>query len=287
MAQRFGGDHSPDMQKAGIKPPAIKPQKKRARAKVLGFVAIPLLFTAFGDGPVQLATNIAAFASIAGAAWLTSEGLEAEEAYEARTISRRPAIPRKLLGSLATGIGVTLATMDGGVINGALYGLIAAGLHSFAFGLDPMKNKAVEGADNFQSDRVARAVDEAEDNLAKMLAAVTRTKDRETIARVQSFQQAARAMFRSVEQDPRDLTSVRKYIGVYLRGALNAATKFSDLYIKTEDQSAKQDFVALLDDLQANITSKSERLLLNNKTDLDIEIGVLRDRLQREGVKVR
>jgi hypothetical protein len=287
MAQKFGGAHSPDMQKAGVKPAAIKPQKKRARAKVLGFVAIPLLFTAFGDGPIGLATNIAAFASIAFAAWLTSEGLEAEEAYEARTISRRPAIPRKLLGSLATGTGVALATMDSGLINGVLYGLIAAGLHAFAFGLDPMKNKAIEGVDNFQSDRVARAVDEAEDHLAKMLAAVERTRDRVTIARVQNFQQAARTMFRSVEQDPRDLTSVRKYLGVYLLGARDAATKFADLYIKTEDQSAKHDFVSLLDDLQANFTSKSERLLLNNKIDLDIEIGVLRDRLGREGVKVR
>ena len=177
--------------------------------------------------------------------------------------------------------------MDSGLINGALYGLIAAGLHSFSFGLDPMKNKVVEGVDTFQSDRVARAVDEAEDHLARMLAAVERTKDREVIARVQSFQQAARTMFRSVEQDPRDLTSMRKYLGVYLLGARDAATKFSELYIKSEDQGAKQDFTALLDDLQANFTSKSERLLLNNKTDLDIEIGVLRDRLKREGVKVR
>ena len=287
MAQKFGGPHSPDMQKAGVKPPALKPQKKRARAKILGFVAIPLLFTAFGDGPVELATHIAAFAAIGGAAWLTSEGLEAEEAYEARTISRRPAIPRKLLGSIATGIGVALATIDGGLINGGLYGLIAAGLHSFAFGIDPIKNKVVEGVDTFQSDRVARAVDEAEDHLSRMRTAVERTKDREVIARVQSFQQAARTMFRSVEQDPRDLTSMRKYLGVYLLGARDAAIKFSELYIKSDDQSAKQDFTALLDDLQANFTSKSERLLLNNKTDLDIEIGVLRDRLKREGVKVR
>jgi hypothetical protein len=287
MAQRFGGQHSPDMQKPGLRPVQMKPQKKRARAKVLGFVAIPLLFTAFGDGPVELAMNIAAFAAIAGAAWLTSEGLEAEEAYEARTISRRPAIPRKLLGSIATGVGVALATFDGGLINGTLYGLIAAGLHSFSFGLDPMKNKVVEGADTFQSDRVARAVDEAEDHLAKMLAAVEQTKDRVTIARVLEFQAAARAMFRSVEQDPRDLTSMRRYLGVYLLGARDAAIKFSDLFIKSGDQGARADFTALLDDLQANFTSKSERLLLNNKTDLDIEIGVLRDRLQREGVKVR
>lgn len=254
---------------------------------MLAFVAIPLLFTSLNDGPVALAMSLVAFGLIAGSAWLTREGLEAEEAYEARTISRRPAIPRKLLGSIGTGLGVALATIDGGLINGALYGLIAAGLHSFAFGLDPMKNKGVEGVDNFQSDRVARAVDEAEDHLARMLQAIEKTKDRVMIARVQKFQQTARMMFRGVEQDPRDLTSVRKYLGIYLLGARDAAIKFADLYVKTEDETAKHDFAALLDDLEANFTAKTDRLMISNKTDLDIEIGVLRDRLSREGVKVK
>jgi hypothetical protein len=286
MAQRFGGDHSPGAPK-NTSITRMKPQKMRGRANVLAFVALPMVFTSLNDGPVALATAILAFGLIAGGAWLTREGLEAEEAYEARTISRRPTIPRKLIGSIATGLGVALATVDGGLINGILYGAIAAGLHSFAFGLDPMKNKGVEGVDNFQTDRVARAVDEAEEHLARMLQAVETTKDRVLIARVQQFQQTARAMFRGVEQDPRDLTSVRKYLGVYLLGARDAATKFADLYLKTEDTTAKRDFTDLLDDLEANFSAKTDKLLISNKTDLDIEIGVLRDRLSREGVKVK
>lgn len=287
MGRRFGGAHSPGADSATTISSDLRPQKSRARVNVLALVATPLLFTAFGNGPVALATNIAAFGLIALATWLTREGLEAEEAYEARTISRRPAIPRKLLGSIGLGLGVCLATFDGGVVNGVLYGLIAAGLHAFSFGLDPMKNKAVEGVDGFQSDRVARAVDEAEDHLAQMLASAQQTKDRLVIGRVEQFQTAVRTMCRTVETDPRDLTSVRRYLGVYLLGARDAAAKFATIYTKTQDRTARDDFTALLDDLQANFTAKTDTLMLNNRTDLDIEIDVLRDRLQREGVKIK
>ncbi|MEP5758044.1 MAG: 5-bromo-4-chloroindolyl phosphate hydrolysis family protein [Litoreibacter sp.] len=288
MAQRFGGAHSPDGSDttSSVAPP-IKPQKSRARANVLAFVAIPLLFTAFGDGPFGLAYNISAFALIAGATWLTREGLEAEEAYNARTISRRPVVPRKMLGSLAVGAGVGLATLDGGLINSVLYGVIAAGLHAFSFGLDPLANKGVEGVDDFQSDRVARAVDEAEEHLARMMEAAKQSRDRLVIGRVEQFQTAVRKMCRTVENDPRDLTAVRRYLGVYLLGASDAATKFAALYTKTQDSGSRDDFTALLDDLQTNFTAKTDTLLLNNRVDLDIEIDVLRERLQREGVKIK
>ena len=48
----------------------------------------------------------------------------------------------------------------------------------------------------------------------------------------------------------------------------------------------KADYTALLDDLEANFTAKNQALLSDNRTDLDIEIDVLRDRLQREGIRL-
>ena len=38
-----------------------------------------------------------------------------------------------------------------------------------------------------------------------------------------------------------------------------------------------------LDDLETNFASRTKSLLTNNRSDLDVEIGVLRERLQREG----
>lgn len=288
MAQRFGGEFSSDAKPKGAgQLRHAKPQKGRARATILAVAALPILATAFGGGPTKLALHIAAFALIALAAWLTKEGLEAEEAYEARLISRRPAIPRKLFGAVLTGLGVGAVTFDAGLMSGLLYGLIAAGLHLTAFGLDPTRNKVAEGVDDFQNARVAKAVDEGERHLRNMLELANETRDRMLIARVASFQTTAREMFRTVEHDPRDLSSSRRYLGLYLQGARDATKQYVDLTRRTPDSEAKASYIAFLDDLEANFTAKTETLLTNNKDALTIEIDVLRERLQREGIEPR
>ena len=80
--------------------------------------------------------------------------------------------------------------------------------------------------------------------------------------------------------DPRDLTGARKFLGVYLQGAQDATAKFADLYAR----NGNADYEALLDDLELNFAAQTEKMLLDDRTDMDIEIKVLRDRLRREGL---
>jgi hypothetical protein len=295
MAQRYGGKYSPDGDNpAGVPrtgPSAPPPRRSRVgmRANMLFFVPAPLVLIAFGRDPVGLAFNLAAFGVLMLAAWLTREGLTAEEAYEARTVARRPAFPRKMMGSLLTGAGLFLAAFgaDQGIAVSALLALLGTGLHGMAFGLDPMKDKGLEGVDSFQTDRVARAVDEAERHLSAMKDAILRAGDRGLERRVDRFQATARTMFRTVEQDPRDLTAARRYLGVYLLGARDATVKFADLYARTRDPKARADYEALLDDLEREFAARTEKLLLDDRTNLDIEIEVLRERLEREGVHAK
>ena len=93
-------------------------------------------------------------------------------------------------------------------------------------------------------------------------------------------------MCRTVEEDPRDLTAARKFLVVYLEGAAEATVKFADIYARNRDQQAKANYVALLDDLERNFSAKTETLMASDRTALDVEIEVLRDRLQREGVRM-
>jgi 5-bromo-4-chloroindolyl phosphate hydrolysis protein len=199
-------------------------------------------------------------------------------------MARRPAIPRKAFGAVLTGLALGVGGMMGqsGFVYPVLFGVIGAILHLGAFGMDPMKNKGMEGIDDFQSDRVARAIDEAEGYLRGMKDATLRANDRKVEARVDTFAAAARAMFRGVENDPRDLTAARKYLSVYLMGARDAAVKFADLYAQTRDPQALSDFDALLTDLETHFAARTQTLLSDNRTDLDVEISVLRERLQRE-----
>jgi 5-bromo-4-chloroindolyl phosphate hydrolysis protein len=297
MARRYGGKFSPGADNPAGLPrtgtPPVAPPMRRSRAgmrvNLLFLAPAPLVVMAFFREPVGLAFNLAAFGVLMLAAWLTREGLIAEEAYDARTVARRPAIPRKLMGSALTAVGLGVAAFGAGqgVAAALILAVLGGLLHGMAFGLDPMKDKGLEGVDSFQTDRVARAVDEAERHLAAMKDAILRANDRALTARVDRFQATARAMFRQVEQDPRDLTAARRYLGVYLLGARDATVKFADIYGRTRDPKVRADYEALLDDLEREFAARTERLLIDDRTNLDIEIEVLRERLERDGVRAR
>ncbi|WP_316243065.1 5-bromo-4-chloroindolyl phosphate hydrolysis family protein [Jannaschia aquimarina] len=259
----------------------------RARVQILmALSVVPVISALWSGGAVPLAINLISAAAIFGAAVLTREGLKAEAAWAERKIARRPALPRKLLGAGIMGFGVGFATMSGlsGLFPAIVYGLVAAGLHVAAFGSDPMRDKGIEGIDTWQTDRVARTIEEAEAHLSAMEDAVLRARDREAETRVERLAAKARAMFRTVEDDPRDLSAARKYLGVYLMAARDAAAKFADLYAQTRDAKAKADFFELLDELERGFDAKRETLLITDRTDLEVEIEVLRDRLKRDGL---
>lgn len=307
MAQRYGGKYSPEPQRRGDADErrdarnqtvtggpqgpegphrfdGKRPARKGARVNFLFFVSLTLLIPAFSGGPDALFPGLGATALLLLAAWLTREGTRAHQEYDDRRIARRPAIPRKLFASALTAAALALAASisQPGLLPLA-FGAAGGLLHLFAFGPDPLKDKGAEGLDTFQTDRVARAVDEAERLVAGMKDAILRANDRMLESRVDRFADTARAMFRTIEADPRDLTSARKYLSVYLAGARDATVKFADFYAQSRDPKAREDYEALLSDLETNFASRTRLLIEDSRTDLDVEIGVLRERLQREG----
>ena len=291
MAQKFGGKYSPD----GGDSPADRgayhgARRTRAggRVNLLFLAPLPLIWAAFTTGPTGLVLNLVALGALLLAAWLTREGILAQEAYEARKVARAPGFPRKMAGSWLTGLGLGVAgyAAGGEVLAPVIYAVVGTALHGFSFGLDPMKDKGMEGVDKFQTDRVARVVDKAESYLKGMTDAIKRAGDRQAEARLERFQLSVRDMLRTVEEDPRDLTAARKYLGVYLMGARDATVKFADIYARSRDADARSDYMMLLTDLEENFVAKTRKLLADSNSDLEIEIGVLRDRLAREGIRL-
>ena len=287
MAERFGGKHSPGAASHPREPGGRRRSRAGARANFLFIAPVVMLLVAFQLEPLGMFLKVTAFGVMMLAAWLTREGLIAQDAYEARRVAKRPAIPRKIFGSVLTGAGLALAGLDPATmapLNPVLYFILGAALHFAAFGPDPLTDKGTEGMNDFQTDRVARAVDEAEKHLSAMKDAIRRARVPALERRVADFAQTARGMFRVVEDDPRDLTSARRYLTVYLLGARDATVQFADLYARAKNEDARRDYEALLDDLENTFAKKTEKLLLDDKSTLDVEIEVLRDRLEREGV---
>lgn len=294
MAQRYGGSYSPTpVQETEAKPASGAYKGARvdpagARSNILFVPAIPLVATSFNDGALGLSLAVAAGAVWILGAWLMREGLRGEAAFAARRVARRPALPRKIIGAVILGIGTAIASYksDPGLLAPALFGALTTGLSLAAFGLDPMRDKGMEGVDTFQQDRVARVVDEAESYLSAMSDAIRRSGDRPAEARVAAFQGTVRDLISTVEEDPRDLTGARRFLGVYLLGARDATVKFADIYARTQDAKARKDFLSLLDDLEKNYAARTRAMLLEDRSDLTVEIDVLRERLQREGVRL-
>ncbi len=295
QGRRYGGRYSPAPAAEGPEtpagsrvtaPPAPQPRPRgRWRAWVLFALAVLILIAAFAEPPHRMLLRLSRGGLLVLAAWLSHQGITARAAWEARTLARRPAIPRLLFASLATGAALFIGgAMAHGLMSPypVLFALAGVVLHLGAFGLDPMRDKGMEGVDRFQTDRAARAIAEAEATLAQMADAIARTADRGLIAHVARFADQARQLMRRVEEDPGDLTAARKYLSVYLQGARDATARFADVWTASRDAKARSDYEALLSDLETTFAERSQALLGNDRDRLDVEIAVLRDRLKFE-----
>ncbi|MEQ8293921.1 MAG: 5-bromo-4-chloroindolyl phosphate hydrolysis family protein [Roseovarius sp.] len=294
MARKFGGKYSPDGRDVqgpdetdAVLYRGARVDPAGARANLMFLPAAVVLFTSITAGATGLALGAVAAGVLTLSAWMLRNGLRAEAAYNARKVARSPGIPRKLFSSVLAGLGIAIAAYkaEPGMVAPIIFGVVTTGLHVFSFGVDPMKNKGMEGVDQFQTDRVARAVDKAEAYLKEMMDAVQRAGDRQAEGRVERFQVSVREMLRTIENDPRDLTGARKYLTVYLMGAKDATVKFADVYARSRDAKAREDYFGLLTDLEQNFNAKTRALLSDDSADLEIEIEVLRDRLEREGIR--
>ncbi|MBF9031984.1 hypothetical protein HKCCE3408_16415 [Rhodobacterales bacterium HKCCE3408] len=296
MAQRYSGEYSPRGRRdsnaergevTAPRPPEISfrgraPARHGAKLNLMFLAAAITVVPAFFQGTAGLAVDLIGSALLFLAAWLTRDGVRAEDAYNERKVARRPAIPRKIFGSVATGLGVAALALGEEPVAAVIAGVLAGGLHLFVFGPDPMKDKGLEGVDRYQTERIAKKVEEAETLLGQMKDAILRARDRELEARVEGFQATVRQMFRTVEEDPRDLNRARRYLGVYLQGARDATVKFADIYGNDRDPAVRADYVAMLDDLENGFSERTKTMLLEDRSDLDVEIEVLRERLQRD-----
>ncbi|MEM1297955.1 MAG: 5-bromo-4-chloroindolyl phosphate hydrolysis family protein [Pseudomonadota bacterium] len=306
-AQRFGGQYSPGGASGGDKGAVPPPNKFRGRnassvdvrALAMFVLPTPLLFAAFGamgsGSALALAVLLVAYCALMLGAWLLREGQRAHAAYDARTVARPPAFPRKLCAAALAGIGVFLGQLynseaggilaaTGALIQAAVFAVVAAAAHVMAFGIDPMKAKGdIANISAAERERVSDAIDKAEDKLKTIEDLAHKLRDREVDDRVTRLNATVREMIRLVEEDPRDLSRARRYLGVYLKGAMDATQKYADNHERLGDPKIRDDYLALLTDLEASFQSGKQKLLLDDKVDLEVEIEVLRDRLGQEG----
>lgn len=262
------------------------------RTRAMFFVPIPLLFmglySAITGSAIEMAGRFGGFALFLFAAWLLLEGQKAQHAYEAREVAKPPAIPRKLFASITTGIAVAVTGLFGfeplmnEPLTTTVYALMATVLHCISFGLDPMRAKGLQGYSKQDADRLMIALEKGERLLDETLAAASTFPNRRLQQKVTQLVEQARAIFRAIEKDPRDLQRSRKFMAVYLQGARDATVKLAQLKSHNPGQQEYADYEHLLSDLEQHFMRQQQNLLLNDRSELDVEVEVLRERIKQE-----
>lgn len=296
-SRRFGGAYSPGAG-ASDQRPASRTAAPDFRAILLFVLPTPLLLAIFGamsaGAPLRLVVLIGAYVGLILGAWLLREGQKAEAEYNARDVARPPAFPRKIAAALLAGFGVAAASLVSEhpigvfsflwhVITAAVFGLLATGAHLLAFGLDPTKPKGMgDGISAYEAGRVADAVNAAEEKLAEIEKNARNLEDDEIEERVTALNTTVREMIAMVEEDPRDLDRARRYLGTYLNGAADATRKYAASAERLNDPAIREEFLSLLADLDASFGRGKALLTRDDRTDLEVEIEVLRERLDQE-----
>ncbi len=89
-----------------------------------------------------------------------------------------------------------------------------------------------------------------------------------------------------IRQDPRDLRRARKFMNVYLDGAAQVAERL--VRLQQNDRAAAAEMaprmVALLAAMERAAEELHQKLLANDTLDLDVQMEVLEQRIQREGL---
>ena len=301
---KFGGTHSPGKVDATMRQNPIarlqsakvfdrstrRERTGNARSWLLIFLSLPLVYRGileiFDGNPFAAMTLFGLFALVAFATTVIRSGLEAEAEYEAREFASAPGFPRKIIGSVLLGVALAGTCAFGwgiGIIQSLGFGIMGGAASLAAFGLDPMKGKGYTTSTGVTPQMVVEALEEAEEKIQGIERAGADIKDRPLRDRINRVTKRSRDILARIEQDPSDLRRAKKFLVVYLDGALEATRK----YAKTQndlsgDENVYIKFRSLLDDMERAFDDQHEKLLTNDRIDLDVEIDVLADRLKAE-----
>lgn len=249
------------------------------------FLAVAPLGTTFLRGTTAMAALSAVLLGImALALWLITEGQKRHEAYDATKTAHAPRFKRKIMGSaLIGGVVLTVSFVNSdSVINAILMGVIGTILSLVAFGPDPLQDKGLETMTDLQGHSARRITTVAHEKLATMEAKITALQDIELTTQFHDFRVAGMRMLNAVENDPARRRSLRKYIGLYLDAAGQATDRFAGLYAHSPTQRAKQTYMDFLRELSEQFHARTSAYAETTQDQLDLEIGLLRDRLRQE-----
>lgn len=269
---------------------------KRARlagagAFLIFLLPVMLVVAAFGhifEGrivPFLVALGLFVAFGLAGA--LMRTGLTKEAEFRARRLGRAAIVPYKLFASIIVGAATFatawLLTRNGFFLSVAYGGGALAGA-MLLYGPDPWGAKGLKDTSGIDGAAVVQALEEARAKLARIETAAKSIQQPHFRQDLRDILGRAGDVLAEIERDPRDLRRARKFLNVYLSGAAEVTENFVETWPKTKTPELEENFRELLADMKRVFAEQHDKLLQDDELDLDVQMKVLRTRLEKEGV---
>lgn len=262
------------------------------KGSLLYLLPLPLLFAAIGDlnnGDLSaLIGSAGGFVLAITSAYLLRKGIAIENEAKLRKIVRRSStVPYKMLAAGVLGVATSLAAFlaaDHGIISSVLFGATATLGSWLYYGFDPSRSNPDMPAIGVTAEEVIEMLDEAEGKIRAIDAARSQIRNLEFKDRLRRITKEVRVILDIIENDPKDLRRARKFLKVYLEGAMRVTQGYAETHRNQESPALEDNFRRVLGTIETTVTEQQQKLLANDISDLDVQIEVLQMQLEKEGV---
>jgi 5-bromo-4-chloroindolyl phosphate hydrolysis protein len=255
---------------------------------ILPLALIPATVLSFmvGDSS-KIIVNVIGCVGFLLAAALLRRGIAAEKQYMDKKITQSPKWPLKTVAAVIIAISTTwVALMGAGhsLITSLFFGVGAiVGMFLF-YGVDPRKEKMVSGSHGYSAEEISQTVDEAELQIVGIEQANKQINNRQFNQRIDGICEHAREIVGIIQEDPGDIRRARKFLNVYLDGALKVTKGYAEMQDKHQSEELTQNFNNVLQTIESVFVEQKTKLLEDDILDLDVQIEVLTTQLKHEGV---
>ena len=252
----------------------------------LALIPASILSFMYGDF-LRIITNLSGCAAFLLAASLLRKGIAAEAEYLDKKITQAPKWPLKTIAALIVAIatwGVALVGAGNSFFVSIAFGLGALAGMVLLYGLDPHQEKMIAGSHGYTAEEISATIDEAEAQISGIEGANKLISNRSFNQRINIICDHAREIVVMLEDDPGDIRRSRKFLNIYLDGALKVTEGYADMQSKHQSEQLAENFENVLQTIESVFIEQKQKLLEDDVLDLDVQIEVLAAQLKHEGV---
>lgn len=133
-------------------------------------------------------------------------------------------------------------------------------------------------------DEISRALEESHAMIHRIERAGGQILNLEFKSRIEHICALADSILAEIESDPRDIRKAKKFLNVYLDGAMQVTEGYAKTHDHLQSGQLTQNFRNVLETIEASFQELQQKLFEDNIFDLDVKIEVLTTQLKREGI---